>query len=1671
MIKPEKPKSKRPPRSRRVSLPSSAGGAAAATGAGYEHRVAAWVAVHMLGEQGVPLPWDLPADATLSALHLQTDQPVDDILARTSYEGQVFIQAKHKLSLGTTPDSEITSALDQFVRQFLAFRVRPHGDASWERPLDSARDRLVLVMGPSSSATVREHARNLLDHVRELTSAQRLANAAKNRAELVALRVICGHLKRSWKQATGRTPGEVEIRQVLALVYIEIVDVDRGGRDERLAKTYLRTVVLQNPTATNTAWSTLVRICGQLAETRGATERAALAQMLLDEGIELQAPVSYRRDIQRLQDHTRLTLESITRLAEIRVGARPPVKIDRPSVQALMNAAEENSLLVIGEPGVGKTAALHDVTRAWMEAGRDVVLLVADQIGATNPNLFRTEMGLSNDFRDILLNWPGPRPAFLVIDALDKAGSERAEHLLFELMANVLNGEGRWHVIAAVRKFDLRHSPRLRGLFPGTPPTEFTDGDFSELRHVNVPQLTDDELGQVTAQSPQLGDLLAHAPALLRDLLRIPFNLRLMGELLGSGVAVEQLTPIRSQIELLERYWAERVRGDIAEAILRRAAEVMIETRTLRVDRTELASMGNDAVLTGLLSAQLLVGWRYSETAQPRDSVLTFAHHVLFDYAVARWLRNQTLEQLVTRLVREPELILAIRPSLGLHCQYLWLSDPRHVEFWDFVFLTLCTPNFPAIAKLAGPTVAAESASEIAEFDPIFARRESARETDVVVADEALRFVVGAIGPGSADVHRPILGPQAGPWCALAERISRLMTDSGVYTLRLLLVHLCEHPENFTNEQRQQAGVTARRLLTWAWDQQTRWRYPRIVRHAIEAVCRTFESDPVASSALLRLAMGREHLERYGYEEMPAIAEEAGPIFRLDPQFVEDLYATVFTFEEPSDAPTQISDSRIMGMVSNRRQDYGMARYILGELYGRFLQQAPLHAIRALLVAVRGYAPYGERQTSRAEATFDFNGREARYTADDSYMWDSSDAHRHEEPVRLLREFSRALDALASQGELTELRWVVIDLIVAQNQAAVIWKRLLEAGASAPPTLGVELRPLAWARPILIGRDTTVAAGHFIGRIFPNLAETERQRVEYTILAIAEDALPSQREVSEYVRNRLLGCLPFESIVTAEARQTLAALRAANAVPENAPLFQISTWSRAWSDDDLWRDMGVSLESDVVRRFRDTLAPVQEFANRFRNGAPTDADLRSIFPALQALRQLLSDNATDTRLLEHGWGCLAEACERIAKCDTLTCDNEIGTLIRDILLEASQRLEPLPDPEHDTQFDQSPGWSSPAVRLDAAAGIILLAKHPTCVTDEIWEALDRLSADPVPSVRLQIAERLNALYETARERMWAMIERIAREESSQTVVQSLMLYPFRHLAPVAADRVIELTTIIHARFHGDSGARGVRDACAMILTDMYVSDDNAVARDILFGWIESPTSSNVELQCTILSLRDRIIVEPVQPPIPLTDAIRGRAVALLLQIVRAVREALQHIRAAHSNGFADLTPEEGAQVRDLVELANTAAREVYFSSGAFHERQNAPDGRTLTLSEKQRFLQEIGPVMDELTSTGLPAVVHSIVETLESLVPADPADVLMRVGQTIRAGEAEGYQFESLAVDRVVRMIERYLAEYRPLLRENPNCQRTLREMLDTFVNVGWPNTWRLTYRLDEIYR
>src|SRR5882672_4933136 len=136
-----------------MSSTHNSGGAATQAGIDYQNRVATWVAVHILAEQDASPPWSLPASVTLEFLRCETEQPVDDLLVGTSEGGHTFAQVKHGLRLETAASSPFASAVDQFVRQFVACRNVVTGSQPWERPLDGRRDRLLLIVDPSSSAS------------------------------------------------------------------------------------------------------------------------------------------------------------------------------------------------------------------------------------------------------------------------------------------------------------------------------------------------------------------------------------------------------------------------------------------------------------------------------------------------------------------------------------------------------------------------------------------------------------------------------------------------------------------------------------------------------------------------------------------------------------------------------------------------------------------------------------------------------------------------------------------------------------------------------------------------------------------------------------------------------------------------------------------------------------------------------------------------------------------------------------------------------------------------------------------------------------------------------------------------------------------------------------------------------------------------------------------------------------------------------------------------------------------------------------------------------------------------------------------------------------------------------------------------------------------------------
>jgi hypothetical protein len=255
-----------------------------------------------------------------------------------------------------------------------------------------------------------------------------------------------------------------------------------------------------------------------LATERSGIDRGELQQSLLNVGIDIRAARSYHDDIERLKRRSQSTADLVADFACIRVGTTEKIRIQRHSTDALCRAGEDDSLLIVGEPGAGKSGALYDLVQS-LSRGRDIVFLAVGHLDARSLGGLRRELDLDHELTEVLANWPGTNPAFLVIDALDAAREPRVAETIRDLIRTVVKQKGRWRVVASIRKFDLRYSQELKQLFAGDPPTVFQDPEFLRIRHLQVPRLSDEEIAQVRSQSSNLRRLIDHAPEELRDLL------------------------------------------------------------------------------------------------------------------------------------------------------------------------------------------------------------------------------------------------------------------------------------------------------------------------------------------------------------------------------------------------------------------------------------------------------------------------------------------------------------------------------------------------------------------------------------------------------------------------------------------------------------------------------------------------------------------------------------------------------------------------------------------------------------------------------------------------------------------------------------------------------------------------------------------------------------------------------------------------------------------------------------------------------------------------------------------------------------------------------------------------------------------------------------------------
>jgi hypothetical protein len=775
-------------------LLASAGGNATASGISFQAEIGASFAVQLLTDRRLNDRFGL-GDTRIRSLRFETEAPVDDILIETDRGGWIFVQAKSTLSLSGSFDSELGGVADQIVRQWYAC-AQGSGQRGWDRPLEPNRDRLLIAVGRSTPATITEHLASAVASLRAHSRAPLPMQQQK------ALDTFTARLHEAWQALIGASPDRPTMQSMLS--YVKICKFDIVGADRQLAVEFLRPLLRDENTA-EAGFAVIAQQCQNLMASRLGTDAPGLRRDLAQAGLALKAPASFQNDVETLRTYSDNTEAQLSHYEETKVGA-DEIRVERQCTQAVILAAIKGSLLITGEPGSGKSAVLNTAAKYLRAQALDVVTLAVDRLQVNSSEGLQREIGISHPIREVLRNWPGVQPAFVFIDALDATRGGTSDAVFRNLIADVLEIGGRWRVVASIRTFDLRLGEQFRRLFRGAPPDGlFVDQSFHDVRHIEIPPWTPEELGQLLKLAPKIATAIQKGGQRLHDLALVPFNTRLLADLISGGLPPEDFGEIGSQVGLLQLYWRHRVErhGTAAELCLRRSVSEMVDGRALRANKLNAA--GSDpTAFDSLLRENVLV-------SLPGDHHVAFRHHILFDYAASRvYLDPDDISKTAALLTGKSGLGLMLASALAFALQGLWMtSGNARTSFWSAIITIAGASDSDPIAR----SVAARTACEFpATAEDVKGLSEALRGggNQRAKAISAFGHIVGALAIRLEDKAAVV----SGPWCYLAGEANEIVADV-VWPLRTLLYLLTGREESA--ESRIRLGTAARSLLRSHW--------------------------------------------------------------------------------------------------------------------------------------------------------------------------------------------------------------------------------------------------------------------------------------------------------------------------------------------------------------------------------------------------------------------------------------------------------------------------------------------------------------------------------------------------------------------------------------------------------------------------------------------------------------------------------------------------------------------------------------------------------------------------------------------------------------------------------------------------------------------------------------
>ena len=1632
---------------------SFAGGRATEAGLSFQAAVGAWFAAHVVSDISVGPRIGLSENAMSVRIQFETGSYLDDIEVRQSDGGKILVQCKTNLNLSSRPNSSLARTVEQLVCFFVAYQE----DRLDGIDLDLCAAVLAVESTAPSSLDHLEEACRFFDYGADIKDVASNLSKARQRA----LNIFFEHVRTAWSRQARERLNDSDLSQLARLFRIVRFDVSKDGRDAAFASQILSQHLLGNESSDQLIYAALGSVVRTMTRSGAPADRAGLIRGLRDFGVKDTQNPHVQKDIAQLTALAEAECSRLDRHRSLPIGDGIP--IERSCTPALRSAINNGSLLVVGEPGAGKTGVLVELANELLESNTPFVFLSVDQFSeSTTRDGLTTELGLENKLQDVLAAWPGSRSGVLMIDALDASRGASSEVTFANLIEDVLLRSGeRWSVIASIRTFDLQHGRRFRSAFAGVPPAkQFAKSDFSDVSHFWIPRLTEQELNTVAAMHSELGGLVTSAPCKLQELLTNVFNLSIAAGLVQQGASSESIATISTQSDLIERYEDERLDSHRLKRVTLETVSAMVRLRRLSIRKLEVANDAIDDVLqTGIL-------------IESGDKV-SFAHHILFDHAAGRWfLDADQPAQLLKQMSADQSIGLLLGPALRFTVERIWRQDKISRSLsWRFIADLAMTSEPDPIALSVALRAVVEfvaNPTDVTGLCELIHGEQNSKEVSLTLRKIA-RFAaleLGEIAPTP---------PIAIAWVKLARTALSTNNPDFIDGARYLLWSLYEKANFQDSEFVEEFGLASRTYLEICWSMPT--HNPIAVRFGIQMVCKSFATDADRSRALLGRIFDEPHFTEHAHEELPWLAEGLPAIWRSQPDFAAEIFEVAFGRSGPRDGKTWIGGqpSQILPLSSNRKQDYEHARWRLRQTFPDFLSANPASAARAVNAVTIGAAVESGIRDKIETRKIDVADTSVSIVIDGQALlnWRES-SNRYSDDDEVISAYTRFL----RECDDAQFR-ALLNVAIGSETATAIWARMFGVAAERPGIPDRELWRFATNLKFLDVLDLRRDAIIYLAAAYSNRSVSEREHFERNLLEKCGD---TESQWARSIASRFISEVNRELLVLPEFKALGEEFKAAGDLQGNRPVMTFSGIIESDEEitDILLKDRGVELDIDGLdRRVRDAVRSIEVLIEP-RNEEMSQEQVSVLWSAIANAIETVSppkEPPPHEAMLHSLWGTISNAVLAISYASAYDPgEARHPDLVEVIALIDLMAVSPYPE-TRDADDTSMLAWGNLDVRVYAVQSLIQMALRFGNQRPDFVARLRKFLNDPVPTVRLQICSSLYSLWEMPCLERWEIMEEISNRETNVGVLSHFIGGPLRRVSESEPERCEQLAKTIIDRVAVDakvvkSGSKDCSEALAGLAARLWVGRGRSEAGSWIDGWTKN-LEDNIKYIFPLIGLLRRGYFENYIFNTEESRQIQSRSKKIIHKVVYLTCTQLNKSRCKLTSISLSETSRNQVEetYREYAKLLDHACNQLYFGSGAFRNSNNKEPPGLSSDEAKRQFLEEYSDTVNLLANHGTAHTLHTLIELYSFLAEAAPALVFDHVaGLLLGQATKEGYHFEALGSDAIVGLIRRYLADYREIFDDDDRRARLL-SVLELFSDAGWPEALKLLYELPDLLR